>query len=180
METTIRQHPMIRQVAVLGQGRQCIAALIEVDMDYAVQFGPEDIIAGVHAAVKEANKECPSHSTILPQMVKILPLNQTLPLTDMGTVMRKKAAFQYKDLVDQMYKDFIEGPSRDTTDENTGTSTWSAKDTEEFLITAAAEVLNVPKSTFKDRSQSDFDHGLNSLNSIQLGNSISQYFDNIP
>lgn len=123
MKATIRQSPLVKQVAVLGQQRQCTAALIEVDMDYAMHFGPEDIISGVHAAVKEANKECPDHSTILSQMVKILPFDKTLPSTDKGTVMRKKAEAAYKDIVEKRYKDFLDGPSRDSTNKNTDTST---------------------------------------------------------
>lgn len=180
MEATIRQSPMVKQVAVLGHSRQCTAALIEIDMDHAIQYAPGDIISAVQAAVNEANKNCPSHSTILPQMIKILPLNKTLPSTDKGTVMRKKAEAAYQDVVDQLYKDFFEGPSRDTSNKNTDVSTWSPEDLQSFLIDAAAEVLNLPKSTFKDRSQSIFDHGLNSLSSIQLRNRISEYFDDVP
>lgn len=180
MEATIRQSNMVKQVAVLGHGRQCTAALIETDMAHAIKFTPNDIISAVQDAVKDANKDCPSHSTILPQMIKILPLNKTLPSTDKGTVMRKKAEASYQEIVDKLYKDFFDGPSRDSASKNTDTSTWSAEEIEAFIIDAAAQVLNLPKSTFKDRSQSIFDHGLNSLSSIQLRNSISEYFDDVP
>lgn len=178
MEATIRQHPTVKQVAVLGQGRQCTAAIIQVDMDFAINSGPEDIISDVQAAVKEANKDCPSHSIILPQMVKILPFNQTLPATDKGTVMRKKAEAAYHDLVEKLYKDFLEGPSRNSS--NTDASTWDIEEAKRFIITCASEVLDISKATFHDHSQSIFDHGLNSLSSIQLRNRIAEYFDNVP
>ncbi|EPB93060.1 hypothetical protein HMPREF1544_00134 [Mucor circinelloides 1006PhL] len=181
MEATIRQSPMVQQVAVIGQGRQCTAALIQLNRDYAERFGPEEIIATVHAAVKEANLECPGHSKILPQMVKILPFNKVLPSTDKGTVMRKKAESTYQDVVEKLYKDFLEGPtSRTKTNAGDDTSAWSPEQTEDFLIACAAEVLDVPQTTFKDRTQSIFDFGLNSLSAIQLRNRIAEYFDDVP
>ncbi|CEP11935.1 hypothetical protein [Parasitella parasitica] len=181
MEATIRQSPMIEQVAVLGQSRQCTAALIQLNRDFAERFGPEEIIATVHAAVKEANLECPGHSKLLPQMVKILPFNKTLPSTDKGTVMRKKAESAYQDVVDKLYRDFLEGPTSHTkTNAGDDTSTWTPEDTEDFLITCASEVLDVSRATFKDRTQSVFDFGLNSLLAIQLRNRIAEYFDDVP
>ncbi|KAK4510075.1 uncharacterized protein ATC70_006244 [Mucor velutinosus] len=180
MEATIRQNPMIEQVAVLGHGRQCTAALIQLDREFAERFGPEEIIATVHAAVKEANLECPGHSKILPQMVKILPFNKVLPSTDKGTVMRKKAESTYQDVVEKLYKDFLEGPASHTkTNAGDDTSVWTPEQTENFLITCAAEVLDVPQTTFKDRTQSIFDFGLNSLSAIQLRNRIAEYFDDV-
>lgn len=180
MEATIRQSPMIQQVAVLGQGRQCTAALIQLNRDFAESFGPEEIIATVHAAVKEANLECPGHSKILPQMVKILPFNKVLPATDKGTVMRKKAESSYQDVVEKLYKNFLEGPTSHTkTNAGDDTSAWTPEQTEDFLIACAAEVLDVPQTTFKDRTQSIFDFGLNSLSAIQLRNRIAEYFDDV-
>jgi acyl-coenzyme A synthetase/AMP-(fatty) acid ligase len=70
MESTIRQANIVKQVAVIGRGRQCTAALVEVDMNYAIQLRPKDIVSAVQDAVNEANKDCPSHSTILPQMIE--------------------------------------------------------------------------------------------------------------
>ncbi|KAI9485924.1 MAG: hypothetical protein EXX96DRAFT_592819 [Benjaminiella poitrasii] len=180
MESTIRQSPIVKQVAVFGQDRQCTAALVEIDLDYAIRFGPEEIIAAVHEVVKEANVECPAHSVILPQMIKILPFNKSLPSTDKGTVMRRKAEVIYKDVIDKLYKDFLEGPSRNRDDINADTSSWSQEQTVDFLIGCASEVLNVPKSSFKDHSQSVFDFGLNSLTAIQLRNKIAEYFDDVP
>ncbi|KAI7906054.1 uncharacterized protein BX663DRAFT_428813 [Cokeromyces recurvatus] len=179
MEGTIRESPMVKQVVVLGQSRQCTAALIEVDMDYAIHFGPEDIIAAVHDAVKEANKECPNHSIILPQMVKILPFDQHLPSTDKGTVIRKRVTADFKEMIDKLYYDFLEGPKRGKLS-NDDSSTWVPEQVENFLIDSAADVLGIAKSSFKDHHQSIFDLGLNSLLSIQLRNKIAQYFDNVP
>ncbi|KAI9483645.1 MAG: hypothetical protein EXX96DRAFT_648358 [Benjaminiella poitrasii] len=178
MEATIRESPMVKQVAVLGHARQCTAALVEINVEHAMGFSPEEIINAIHDAVKEANKNCPSHSVILPQMVKILRFNQALPSTDKGTIKRKQVSIDYKDDIEKLYKDFLEGPKRDTL--NNDSASWSAEQIENFLVDSSAEVLSVDKSTFKNRDQSIFDFGLNSLSSIQLRNKIAQYFDDIP
>jgi thioester reductase-like protein len=179
MEATLRQSPVVKQAAVLGQRRQCTAALIEIDMQYAFKLNPDQITAAVHEAVQKANDNCPSHSVILPQMVWILPFNRTLPSTDKGTVMRKKAAAEYADVIEKLYKDFIEGPSRNAADAITDVSTWSIEQTESFLIDCASEVLQVPKSNFADHYQSIFDLGFNSLSAIQLRNLIAEYFTDV-
>jgi thioester reductase-like protein len=178
MESAIRQFPIVSQVAVIGSGRQLTAALVSLDTQYALNMTPEEMINAVHDAVKEANKECPNHSTILPQMVKILPLNKQLPSTDKGTVMRKKAELQFKDVVEKLYKNFLDGPVRSETN-NEDVSTWKHEQTKNFLIESVSKVLNMPTSTFKDRNQSLFDFGLNSLTSIQFRNMIAQYFDDV-
>ncbi|KAK4510129.1 Origin recognition complex subunit 2 [Mucor velutinosus] len=181
MEAAIRQHPMVQQVTVIGHGRQCTATLILLNKEHAECFDPEEIIAAVHAAVNKANLECPGHSKIFPQMVKILPFNQTLPTTDKGTVMRKKAESAYQDVVKRLYKEFLEGTSSGTkTNSGYDTSAWTPEQTEDFLVTCASEVLDVPETAFKDRARSIFELGLNSLAAIQLRNRIAEYFDSIP
>lgn len=182
MESTLRMHPIIKQAAVLGHGRQCTCVLVEINMEYAIQLNPDEITSEVHKAVENANKECPNHSTILSQMVKILPLNQTLPSTDKGNVMRKKAEAIYLDVIEQLYRDFLEGPitKKVLNEGDNDTSTWTEKQIDHFLVNRAAKVLNLPESTFNNRSKSLFDHGLTSLTAIQLRNYIAERFDHVP
>jgi hypothetical protein len=179
MEAIIRQNPVVKQVVILGQRRQCTAALIEIDLKHALKFNPEQIIASVREAVEKANVSCPSHSVILPQMIWILPFDKALPSTDKGTVMRKKAAAEYADIVEKLYKDFIEGPSRNTSGVTADVSTWSTEQIDNFLIECASEVLQVPRSNFGHHSQSIFDLGLNSLSAIQLRNLIAEFFGDV-
>ncbi|KAG1464026.1 hypothetical protein G6F56_005164 [Rhizopus delemar] len=177
MEGTIRQSPIVKQVAVLGHGRQCTSALIEVDLSYAIDFGPEEIISLVHEAVEDANVECPSHSVILNQMVKILPFSKSLPSTDKGSVIRKQAEAMYLDLVESMYANFINGPIHAASGD---VKSWSTKQVVEFLVKNIAEVLRLPGSALGDFEKSVFEMGLNSLTAIQLRNSISKQFGDIP
>jgi thioester reductase-like protein len=182
MESTLRQNRMIMQAAIIGQDRQCTAALIELDTKYAMSYSPDEIISEVQAAVKEANKECPNHSKIIPQMFKILPFDKTLPSTDKGTVMRKKSETMYKDYVEKLYKNLLDGSSkRDSLNANKdSSSTWTAEQIESFLIGCAADVLDLPRSSFVDRNQCLFDLGLDSLSAIQLRNCIAECFDDVP
>jgi thioester reductase-like protein len=176
MENTIRQSPIVKQVAVLGSGRKCTLALISIDTEYAMDYSPEEMISMVHKAVRKANEECPSHSTILPKMVKILPLSKPLPTTDKGNVMRKRAEMIYKDIVEKTYKEFLEG----SVDEPNDGSSWSNEQIESFLVRNSADVLNLPEPSVYNHQGSLFDLGLNSLTAIQLRNIIANYFRDVP
>ncbi|KAI8636352.1 hypothetical protein BD408DRAFT_448490 [Parasitella parasitica] len=178
MEITIRQSPMVHQVAIIGHGRQCTAALIQLKRTVAEQCSQEEIHAAISAVIKDTNRECPNHSKIFPEMVKILPLDQVLPCTDKGTVMRKKAESIHQDEVDMLYKNFLEGPPL-ANSRNADTSAWTAEQIEDFLIDCAVKVLDIPRSIIQDRPQSLFDYGLNSVNAIQLRHLIAQHFEDV-
>ncbi|KAL7325927.1 hypothetical protein PS15p_208343 [Mucor circinelloides] len=180
MEATIRQSPMVEQAAVIGHGRQCTAALIQLNVELAKYSSDEEIHKAVYDAVKKANNECPNHSKIFPQMVKILSLDHELPTTAKGTIMRKKAELTYQDAVEKLYKDFLErSRSHVYTSVDYDTSAWTAQQTEDFLIDSAAEVLDIPSSIIRDHPKSLFHLGLNSINAIQLRNRICAYFDDV-
>ncbi|CAO3610104.1 unnamed protein product [Mucor fragilis] len=180
MEATIRQSPMVEQVAVIGHGRQCTAALVQLNAELAECSSDEEVYKAVYDAVKEANNECPNHSKIFPQMVKILPLDQVLPTTAKGTLMRKKAEVAHQDAVEKLYKGFLEEPkSLADSSSDIDTSTWTFEQIEDFLIDSAAKVLDIPRSIIKDHPKSLFHLGLNSINAIQLRNYILECFDNV-
>ncbi|CEP18042.1 hypothetical protein [Parasitella parasitica] len=178
METTIRQSPMVQQAAIIGHGRECTAALIQLNKAVAQQCSQEDIHAAINAIIKETNRECPNHSKIFPEMVKILPVDQVLPSTDKGTVMRRKAESLYQEEVDMLYKNFLEA-SPHANSPNADTSAWTAEQIEDFLIDCASKVLDIPRTMIEDRPQSLFDYGLNSVNAIQLRHLIAQHFEDV-
>ncbi|KAG1469343.1 hypothetical protein G6F56_003309 [Rhizopus delemar] len=184
MENTIRQSPMVKQVAILGEGQQCTAALIQINTEYSMDYSPEEIILNIHQAVEQANIECPSHSIILPQMVKIIPFNKFLPVNDKGSLKRKMTEKAYEDTLKKMYKDFMEGPSSAVSSNRDGgiisSSSWSSQQIQSFLIENVAKILRLPESDLHDTSLSVFDLGLNSLTSIQLRNIIAAHFGSLP
>ncbi|KAI9030907.1 hypothetical protein CLU79DRAFT_694734 [Phycomyces nitens] len=175
IEATIRQCPIVHQCAVFGQGRQCTGVLVELSLDECQKYAPDEMLDLVYSAVQKANKEAPSHSMILKQMIKILPLNKTLPATDKGTIARKKSNEQYKDIIDKLYEEFLTVPTSLDNSSNDA-SEWSPEKVKMFLIESTADVLGLTLADLKDTTQSLFDLGLNSLLSIQLRNRISQAF----
>ncbi|KAI9485212.1 MAG: hypothetical protein EXX96DRAFT_598211 [Benjaminiella poitrasii] len=181
MESAIRASPIVKLCTVIGEGRECTASLIELDRDHAFSLTPQQMMDEVYAAVAKANKDAPSHSHLLNQMVYILPFDYHLPHTDKGTVPRKKAIRMYSEVIDKLYKDFIDGPAPVKDKVQKSTSSWTADEIDNYISQAAAVVLHTdPNAFLKDTSVSLFDLGLNSLLSIQLRNRIAQSFDNVP
>ncbi|KAJ8654164.1 hypothetical protein O0I10_010112 [Lichtheimia ornata] len=179
MEATICASPIVKHCTVIGEGRQCTAALIQLDLEQAIRHNPEGMMAEVYKAVEEANMDAPGHSTIMPQMVHVLPLDKHLPTTDKGTVKRKNAIQIYEDAVNAMYKAFLEGGAS-SSDGQDGAS-MTLEQTQVFLANAAASVLRTKDATFfaEHKDDSLFDYGLNSLLSIQLRNQIATKFNNV-
>lgn len=181
MEAVLRQSPLIKQAAVLGHGRQCTAALIELDTQVAFDYSPDEIIDRVQLAVKEANTQCSNYSVLLKQMVKILPFSKSLPSTDKCTVKRKMVEKMYSKEVEALYQNFLTGlSSKNNTNRLHNGASWTPRKTQRFLSECIAETLDISIDKLKDYNQSVFDFGLNSLMSIQLRNRILEYFDQVP
>ncbi|KAI8355141.1 hypothetical protein BD560DRAFT_484452 [Blakeslea trispora] len=177
MENTLRACDPVKQAIVLGQARQCTAVLIELNPEVVAGMDSADIMAQIRDAVRKVNTECPSHSKLMPQMVKVLQPGQSLPSTDKCTVKRKAVEDMYKQEIEALYKAFLQGPSHvsDAKDKS-----WTGDEINDFLEQCVAEVLDITdRSQLKNHSQSLFDLGLNSLTSIQLRNLIAEPFDNL-
>lgn len=176
MEAALLEINVISKAVVLGHGRQCTAALIELDIEFS-KSTTDEIQVRVQEAIERANQDCPNHSKLFTQMVKILPLNEHLPVTVKGAVIRHKSAIEYKEYIDQLYYDFLQGPTRAS---KSDVSTWTCEKIETFLVDSTAKVLGLTNPHVIDKHQSLFYLGLDSLTAIQLRNEIGQCFDNLP
>jgi aryl carrier-like protein len=132
----------------------------------------------VESAVDVANKDAPSHSKIVfPEMVKILPLNETVPSTDKGTVSRKKAEQLYASYVEQMYNNFF--GKENNTQRNKGRESGIPLEPNaisDFIKTSIASLLR-QKPEDIDPEVNVFDQGLDSLLAVQLRNRwVTQYY----
>ncbi|KAI8360869.1 hypothetical protein EDC96DRAFT_553792 [Choanephora cucurbitarum] len=179
MEATIRESIVVKQVIVLGHERKCTSALIELDATKIENLQEEEVIESVYEAIELANRDCPSHSRILLEMVKVLPLGQTIPTTDKGSIKRKNAEQMYQHIIDELYDSFLNGSYKASYDTQSEVYEWTTEEMNDFLETNIAQVLRISKSLLKDHSQSIFDLGFNSLYAIQLRNYISKRFSNV-
>ncbi|PHZ16213.1 acetyl-CoA synthetase-like protein [Rhizopus microsporus ATCC 52813] len=175
-ESVIGQCPLVKQVAVFGNGRPCTAALIVVDEEQINGQDEDEIFETIFQAVEDANKDSPRHSIILREMVKILPKGKTLPLGPKGNMLRKKAESEYEECLDQMYKEFFEGHSA----QGGNTKPLSDIDIESILIRCVSDILKVPESSLDDHHQSLFELGLNSLTATQLRSRIIKHIQQVP
>ncbi|TKY90272.1 hypothetical protein EX895_000270 [Sporisorium graminicola] len=128
MELAIRASQYVADCLVFGAGRSQTGVLVvpsEVALQEArVQAGSdadkEELLHQqmnelVWTAVEAGNKEAPSHSKIVPELVKLLPLGTKFPSADKGSVIRAKAVKAFEHEIDQVYADYEAGSS-DATD----------------------------------------------------------------
>lgn len=131
--------------------------------------------------VDKANQDAPAHSRIMHQMVYMLPFNEHLVTTDKGTVIRKRSLDKFQNVVDRLYKEFLEGPARPRQRRHSSVSTWSEADAQAYLADAISQVLDKDRTIFTQAPQESlFEFGLNSLLAIQLRNIICEAFGNVP
>jgi Phosphopantetheine attachment site len=124
----------------------------------------------VEAAVELANRDAPAHSKIVfPDMVKVLPLVEKLPVTDKGTISRKKAEKQYENYLDSMYDKFFNKSSELQQDKGGIKLPQEPTIISDFLITTIARLLKMKPSEI-DNTLNVFDQGLDSLLAVQLRN----------
>lgn len=169
--------PIISNCCVIAEGRQCTALLVEIDVEKALECTPQEMIDRVSKAVKEGNKVAPNYSTILPQMVHILPLKKRLATTDKGTLKRKEIYEQNAEVIEAMYDRFLKGSPKN----NGKGAAVSSHDIESFVIESAAECLGIESSELaQNKDKSLFDYGLNSLLATQLMNVYSQQAKDLP
>jgi hypothetical protein len=124
----------------------------------------------VEAAVDVANRDAPAHSKIVfPDMVKILPLLENLPVTDKGTVSRKKAEKQYENYVENMYDQFFNKSSELQQGKGSEKLPLEPKAISEFLKSVISKLIKVKPSKVQN-TLNVFDQGLDSLLAVQLRN----------
>jgi acyl carrier protein len=104
-------------------------------------------------------------------------MKDELPITDKGTLLRKRVELQYKQLIEDMYQRFIDNPE----DSGSGKPSGSKLDMDpntisNFLNLTISDLLRKKPSEI-DADVNVFDQGMDSLLSIQLRNRYETEYD---
>ncbi|KAI8580711.1 hypothetical protein K450DRAFT_235591 [Umbelopsis ramanniana AG] len=181
MEAAMRNsNALIEQCAVIGQSRAATSVLVQLNVKEAMGKDIYDMLSIVEAAVDKANRDAPAHSKIIfPDMVKVLPLIEKLPVTDKGTLSRKKAEKQYGHYLEVMYDNFFNQSSELQQDKGDTKLPLEPTVISDFLKTTIAKLIKVKPSEV-NTTMNVFDQGLDSLLAVQLRNSIVKFTKNVP
>ncbi|KAK9479745.1 hypothetical protein V1514DRAFT_327299, partial [Lipomyces japonicus] len=93
IEHRIREEPAVKEVIVVGVGRQAPGLIVIPSQDSAATT-TQELIATIWPAVTDANSRSEAFSQISRDMIIVLPADVDYPRTDKGTVIR--AAFYKK------------------------------------------------------------------------------------
>jgi hypothetical protein len=177
MEIAILRHAIVGHAVVLGHQRFCCSVLIQLNLDEAFKHELRTIEELVMAAVKAANADAPTHSHIVPALVKILPMGKHLPITGKGNVIRQSVEVEYNTVIEKMYEQFFNGPGTDSSiQRHCHDRAWTRDEILNYLQKTAAEVLKKPFEIFGDHSMSLFSLSLNSLTAVELRNILCLEF----
>ncbi|KAL1914629.1 uncharacterized protein VTP21DRAFT_8040 [Calcarisporiella thermophila] len=110
MEMKLCEHHLIEKAIVIGHNRVCTAALIQLESARAERLPLLEVVREVEQAVSIANINAPRHSRILPEMIYVFPLRgKKFPLSDKGSVLRKRVDIELAEEIKQLYSRFLEG-----------------------------------------------------------------------
>ncbi|KAI8066028.1 hypothetical protein BDF21DRAFT_388244 [Thamnidium elegans] len=176
IEDIIRTNPLVSNCTVIGEGRPCPSVLIELNFEVAKKFFLDHIFKSVQGTVRKSNTNAPRHSAILPEMIKVIPLDAKLPVSDKGTVVRKRAITQFEDGINEMYSDFLsQNDKRIKADRNNDKN---AVNIRAKVLESIYRVLG--SKTLLKNDVSLFKQGLTSILAIQLRNYISEDIHEVP
>ncbi|KAJ1028514.1 hypothetical protein NDA16_001680 [Ustilago loliicola] len=118
MEQSVRSSPLLRDCLVFGAGRPCTGALIipyeQVWQAHANRSEDERqrlLKKQIEPLLREVNAQCPSHSRLVPEMVRFLSPEKRFPVADKGSVKRAPANSMFADEINQLYTEFDLGTS---------------------------------------------------------------------
>lgn len=118
MEQSIRSSPLIRDCLVFGAGQQSTGALL-IPYDHAWEAHSGLNEAARQAALKkqlepvlqDVNTHCPSHSRLVPEMIRFLSPDTRFPVVDKGSIKRAPANALFSKEIAQVYSEFDLGRS---------------------------------------------------------------------
>lgn len=118
MEQSLKSSPLLRDCLVFGAGRPNTGALIipyEHVWEELAGLGEEErqkeLKKRVEPLLREVNAQCPSHSRLVPEMIRFLPPDTRFPVADKGSVKRTPANSMFAEEINQLYTEFDLGTS---------------------------------------------------------------------
>jgi aryl carrier-like protein len=177
MQIKIQEHPHIKGVIVVGQGKFAAAAVIELN-DHIAQtlITREDrwrVIDDIWSKVEEANGAAPGHGRLGRDKIILAKSEKPFPRAGKGTVQRKAAIMLYQDEIEDIYNksgedDLDELPAIDLSDfENLEKSV-------ENLVHRVIHVETLP------RNQDFFTAGMDSLHVMTIAKKLRAAVIGIP
>ncbi len=125
MELEIRSSPYVAECLIFGAGRpqagvlivpsdlalrEISAAVSESDVNQE-EAKDRKLNALIWKAVQGGNAEAPSHSQIVPELVKVLPADTKFSSADKGSLIRNKVIEAFKQEIDEVYQAYEAGSS---------------------------------------------------------------------
>ncbi|KAK6375692.1 putative NRPS-like protein biosynthetic cluster [Exophiala oligosperma] len=114
IEGHIRKSELINEVAVFGFQRT-VPGVIVFRSEHAAMLSDEEFVDKIWPRIEDANNNAETFSRIPRDLVIPRPSDEAYPRTDKGTIIRAQMYEQYRDVIDEAYRQFEGGPSSNDT-----------------------------------------------------------------
>ncbi|KAN0063608.1 hypothetical protein ACQY0O_004056 [Thecaphora frezii] len=179
MEHAMRASPLVANCVVFGAGRSQAGALI-IPSDAAVasvstlrdeQTRQRALWRAMLPAVEAANHEAPSHSRIVPEMVRVLPHGTTFASADKGSLIRAKVMLAFSEVIDRAYDDYDHGQAPSLVE--AGAKLETLQDVLSAVEGAVRPLVQLPADT-EALDMDLVEMGMNSLSATRIRNSLQR------
>ncbi|KAF3003827.1 putative secondary metabolism biosynthetic enzyme [Neopestalotiopsis sp. 37M] len=168
-------HPELSGALVIGAQRFQAALLIEPAKDNNLTTTEQAaLIERVWPSVEEANITAPAHARVEKSFILVVPADRRLIRAGKGTFMRGASIKQYTEEIENLYSS--EDVARTLPESSGGEAILYAPTLTEATRLIRQQVYAVLGSSTLGESDNFFDHGMDSLQGLQLTRSLRRTF----
>lgn len=157
MENKIRTSPWVSDALVFGAGKPQTGALIVLQEGADTQG--QDPHKLLWPTIQAANAEAPSHSRLLPEMVRLLPAGTPFVKADKMSLIRRKTVAAHQALIDEIYEAYENG------DESSKVILQDSLHARQVVRNLVCDCIETTKIT---DTQDIFDFGIDSITSERI------------
>ncbi|KAI1293197.1 hypothetical protein F5Y03DRAFT_374470 [Xylaria venustula] len=169
IENVINGNPAVKSALVAGQGRFQSSLLVEAVSPPASAEDEKRLLNAIWPSVQAANKECPSHGRIHPNMIAFTSAAKPMLRAGKGTVQRRLTFDLYASELDALYE-AVSAPVQQP-DAVRGEGYGSVEDAVKAIILSSTDIDTQNISPDSDL----FELGLDSLQVIALVRRLNEY-----
>lgn len=104
-EHRVKQDPLVQDCLVFGVGR-AFPGLLIIPSAHAAEKAAQEILDILWPTIEDANAKAEQFGRVSREMVKVMPAGTEYPRTDKGTFIRAACYEHFKDVIEEVYRDF--------------------------------------------------------------------------
>lgn len=171
----VANNPEVSGALVIGSQRFQAALLIEPASEDTLSTAEQaELIERIWPSVDEANQSAPAHARVEKSFILVVPADRKLIRSGKGTFIRGSSISQYTEEIEKLYGNADVVPEDD--DDGSEGVTLQTTGLDAITILVRDQIRAITGWSSLNDAESLFDHGMDSLQGIQLARALRRSF----